>query len=113
MTLHVFRQYGSAIKYDYEKQKYVLKNREQRQHDILQQLIKEHFEMVEKYEMQYLDDIDNPLEPIKLKYVLDSEIFKCQYRAKNKPNDINILDYTIIYALKHCLEEQIIKKVEE
>lgn len=52
-------------------------------------------------------DIDNPLEPLKLQSALQSEIFKYEYRKEHKPQDINILDYTIIYALKHCLEEQL------
>lgn len=59
----------------------------------------------EKMEMQYLDDISNPLEPLKLTKALESEIFKYNYRKEHKPQDINILDYTIMYALKHCLEE--------
>ena len=59
----------------------------------------------EKIEMQYLDDIGNPLEPIKLKSALESEIFKYEFRKKNNPKQISILDYTIMYALKHCLEE--------
>lgn len=61
----------------------------------------------EKMEMQYLDDISNPLEPLKLTSALESEIFKYNYRKEHKPQDINILDYTIMYALKHCLEEQL------
>ncbi len=61
----------------------------------------------EKMEMQYIDDIDNPLEPLKLQSALQSEIFKFNYRKEHKPQDINILDYTVIYALKHCLEEQL------
>lgn len=59
-----------------------------------------------KMEMQYLDDINNPLEPLKLSSALQSEIFKYNYRKEHKPQDINPLDYTIMYALKHCLEEQ-------
>lgn len=59
----------------------------------------------EKIEMQYLDDINNPLEPLKLTSALESEIFKYNYRKKHKPEDINMLDFTVIYALKHCLEE--------
>ena len=59
-----------------------------------------------KMEMQYLDDINNPLEPLKLSSALQSEIFKYNYRKEHKPQDISPLDYTIIYALKHCLEEQ-------
>ena len=55
----------------------------------------------------YLDDIDNPLEPLKLQSALQSEIFKFNYRKEHKPQDINILDYTIMYALKHCLAEQL------
>ena len=61
----------------------------------------------ERMEMQYLDDIDNPLEPLKLQSALQSEIFKFNYRKEHKPQDINILDYTVMYALKHCLEEQL------
>lgn len=61
----------------------------------------------ERMEMQYLKNIDNPLEPLKLQSALQSEIFKYEYRKKHKPQDINILDYTIMYALRHCLEEQI------
>lgn len=65
-----------------------------------------------KMKTQFLDDIENPLEPIKLCSALESEIFKYEYRAEHDPQKINILDYTIIYALKHCLEEQL-KEVEE
>ena len=64
-------------------------------------------EYKERMEMQYLDDIDNPLEPLKLQSALQSEIFKFNYRKEHKPQDINILDYTIMYALKHCLSEQL------
>ena len=64
-------------------------------------------EYKERMEMQYLDDIDNPLEPLKLQSALQSEIFKFNYRKEHKPQDINILDYTIMYALKHCLAEQL------
>lgn len=59
----------------------------------------------EKMEMQYLDDISNPLESLKLKKALESEILKYNYRKEHKPQDINMLDFTVIYALKHCLEE--------
>lgn len=58
-----------------------------------------------RMEMQYLDDIGNPLEPLKLQSALESEIFKYNYRKEHKPQDINILDYTVMAALKHCLEE--------
>ena len=61
----------------------------------------------ERMEMQYLDDINNPLEPLKLANALRSEIFKYEYRKEHKPQDINPLDYTVMYALKHCLEEQL------
>ena len=64
-------------------------------------------EYKERMEMQYLDDIDNPLEPLKLQSALQSEIFKFNYRKEHKPQDINILDYTVMYALKHCLAEQL------
>ena len=67
----------------------------------------------ERMEMQYLDDIDNPLEPLKLQSALQSEIFKFNYRKEHKPQDINILDYTVMSALKYCLEEQLKAGVEE
>lgn len=70
-------------------------------------------QQVDRYGLQYLDDITNPLEPLKLKSALDSEIFKYNYRKEHKLNDINILDITIMYALKHCLEEQIEKQVDQ
>lgn len=60
-----------------------------------------------KMKTQYFDDIENPLEPIKLSSALESEIFKYEYRAEHDPQKISPLDYTIIYALKHCLEEQL------
>ena len=66
----------------------------------------------EKMEIQYLDDISNPLEPLKLKSALESEIFKYNYRKEHRPKDISPLDYTIMYALKHCLEEQIEERAE-
>lgn len=65
-----------------------------------------------KMKTQFLDDIENPLEPIKLSSALESEIFKYEYRAEHDPQKISPLDYTIIYALKHCLEEQL-KEVEQ
>lgn len=43
LTFHAFRQLGSCTKFDYEKRKFVLKKREQRQHDILLKLINEYF----------------------------------------------------------------------
>ena len=70
-------------------------------------------EYKERMEMQYLDDIDNPLEPLKLQSALQSEIFKFNYRKEHRPQDINILDYTVIYALKHCLAEQLKAGVKE
>ena len=61
-------------------------------------------EMKEKYEKQWLEDEKNPLEPLKLSSALNSELFKLEYRKNNKPDEINILDYTVIAALKDCLE---------
>lgn len=59
-----------------------------------------------RMEMQWLDDMNNPLEPLKLSCALESEIMKYNYRKEHKPNEINMLDYTVMYALKHCLDEQ-------
>ena len=73
--------------------------------------LKELREYKKKMKAQFLDDIESPLEPIKLSSALESEIFKYEYRAEHDPQNISPLDYTIIYALKHCLEEQL-KEVE-
>ena len=69
--------------------------------------LKELREYKKKMKAQFLDDIENPLEPIKLSSALESEIFKYEYRTEHDPQKISPLDYTIIYALKHCLEEQL------
>ena len=61
----------------------------------------------EKMELQYLDDIDNPLEPLKLSSALKSEIIKYNYRKENNPKEIRMLDYTVMYALKYCLDEKL------
>lgn len=61
-------------------------------------------ELKQKYEKQWIDDVSNPLEPLKLSSALNREIFKLEFRKDNKPEEINILDYTVIYALKDCLE---------
>ena len=71
--------------------------------------LKELREYKARMEMQYLDDIGNPLEPLKLQSALESEIFKYTYRKEHKPQDINILDYTVMAALKDCLERQVEK----
>lgn len=47
-----------------------------------------------------MNDIDNPLEKIKVEQALRSEMMKLEYRKKNKPKEINILDYTVIAALE-------------
>ncbi len=66
----------------------------------------EAMEKQEKYEAQWIDDIRNPLEPLKITSALNSEIFKFEYRKEHKPKDISILDYTIIAALKECLDRR-------
>jgi len=55
--------------------------------------------------MQWLDDIKNPLEPIKVQAALKSEIMKYEYRKEHKPKDISTLDYTIMHALYKALAE--------
>lgn len=40
----------------------------------------------------------------KCDFLTNKNCFKLEYKKANKPKDINILDYTIIYALKDCLE---------
>lgn len=59
---------------------------------------------MQKNETQWIDDMDNPLEPLKIQSALNSEIRKFEFRKKQKPEDINLLDYTVIYALADCLK---------
>lgn len=64
----------------------------------------------ERMEKQFTSDISNPLEPLKLSSALSSEIYKYEYRKEHNPSAINILDYTIMEALRHCLVEQLAKQ---
>lgn len=52
---------------------------------------------------QWLDDIGNPFEPIKIVAALHSEEYKLQFRREHKPEDVSPLDITIIACLKYCL----------
>lgn len=70
-------------------------------------------EMKAKYEKQWLGEVNNPLEPLKLSSALNSELFKMEYRKNHKPEDVNILDYTVIAALKDCLERYSVKSGNE
>ena len=62
-------------------------------------------ETVRRYETQYLDDMKNPLEPLKISSALKSEIMKLELRKQSKPESISVLDYTIIAALQKVLEK--------
>ena len=55
---------------------------------------------------QWLDDINNPLEPLKISSALKSELLKLQFRKAEKPESISPLDYTVIAALKEALEKR-------
>lgn len=57
-------------------------------------------------QVQYLDNIKDPLEPLKIGSALKSELLKLQLRKAEKPEDISILDYTVIAALKEALEKR-------
>ena len=57
--------------------------------------------------LQWLDDIDNPLEPIKIESALRSEMMKLEFRRDKKPEDVSILDYTIIAALAEALKSRL------
>lgn len=72
-------------------------------HSLLEKALQEKAEREER--MQWLEDMDNPLEPIKVKAALDSELLKYNYRKEHKPKDISVLDITIIYALNKVLED--------
>lgn len=64
------------------------------------------YEQLKKHEMQYLDKMDDPLEPLKISSALDSEIMKLKYRKEHNPKSISVLDYTIISALAEALERR-------
>lgn len=49
---------------------------------------------------QCLDNINDPLEPLKISSALKSELLKLQFRKAEKPESISPLDYTVIAALK-------------
>lgn len=47
-----------------------------------------------------MNDMNNILEPLKVESALKSEERKLNYRKEHKPQDVSMLDYTIIEALK-------------
>jgi len=48
---------------------------------------------------QWLNDLSNPLEPLKVRAALESEIIKLNYRKEHDPESISDLDITIIAVL--------------
>lgn len=60
-----------------------------------------------KCEKQWHNDMENPLEPIKVYSALKSEILKLELRIKNRPKDISILDYTVIASLQKVLKNNL------
>ena len=62
--------------------------------------------MLRACQVQYLDNIKDPLEPLTIGSALKSELLKLQLRKAEKPEDISILDYTVIAALKEALEKR-------
>lgn len=54
-----------------------------------------------------LDNINDPLEPLKISSALKSELLKLQFRKAEKPESISPLDYTVIAALKEALEKRV------
>ena len=67
--------------------------------------VREAADTVRRYETQYLDDMENPLEPLKISSALKSEIMKLEFRKQRNPESISIFDYTIIAALQKVLKE--------
>lgn len=55
---------------------------------------------------QCLDNMSDPLEPLKISSALKSELLKLQFRKTEKPESISPLDYTVIAALKEALEKR-------
>lgn len=66
----------------------------------------ERFNRLKKHETQYLDNMDDLLEPLKISSALNSEILKFEYRKEHDPKSISILDYIIIAALTEALEKR-------
>ena len=66
-----------------------------------------------KCEKQWHNDMENPLEPIKVYSALKSEILKLELRIKNRPKDISILDYTVIAALQKVLKNNLEEMEDE
>ena len=66
-----------------------------------------------KCEKQWHNDMENPLEPIKVYSALKSEILKLELRIKNRPKDISILDYTVIAALQKVLKNNNLEGMED
>lgn len=64
------------------------------------------FERLKKHETQCLDDMGDPLEPLKISSALNGEIMKFEYRKEHDPKKISILDYTIMAALVEALEKR-------
>lgn len=67
--------------------------------------VREAVKTVRRYKTQYLDDMKNPLEPLKISSALKSEIMKLEFRKQSKPESISVLDYTIIAALQKALDK--------
>lgn len=60
-----------------------------------------------------MEQINNPLEPVKIEAALRSELMKLEYRKEHSPKDISPLDYTVIACLQKCLNEAKTLKSEE
>ena len=65
---------------------------------------------MQDYETQWIDDLNNPLEPLKLSCALNSELFKLKYRKENKPKEICSMVYTVIAAVQDCLKRYAVDK---
>ena len=74
---------------------------------------REAVENKKKCEKQWHNDMENPLEPIKVYSALKSEILKLELRIKNRPKDISILDYTVIAALQKILKNNLEEMEDE
>lgn len=55
----------------------------------------------------YLKEMSDILEPLKVDSALSSEELKLNYRKQNNPKAISILDYTIIEALKRQIPKEV------
>lgn len=60
--------------------------------------------------MQDIARMNDPLEPIKVASAYKSECMKLEFRKKNMPDKVSVLDYTIMAALLKQIATSVMEK---